>query len=160
VRFLGSSPLATLVRGALAGLAGTGAMTFHQELRSRAKGGGGSGGEPSWDEAPAPAVVAKRLLEGLFQRDVPPSRIPLLANAMHWVYGTAWGIAYALAAESGARMPGPAFGAAVWGMQYVQLVPMGLYELPWHYGLATLADDLGYHVTYGTATALAHRAVS
>jgi hypothetical protein len=147
-----------LTRGLLAGAAGTAAMTVHQTLRPR---GGDPGGEPSWDDAPAPAQVARRLIEGLFRVQVPARRILLLTNAAHWLYGTGWGLVYALAAD-GADEPlwaGPAFGTAVWAMSYVQLVPMGIYEPPWKYSAAVLADDLGYHLTFGTATALAHRAL-
>jgi hypothetical protein len=147
-----------LTRGILAGVAGTAAMTVHQRIRQ----GGSSGGEPSWDEAPAPAEVARRVIEGLFRVSVPAERIPLLTNAMHWLYGTGWGLVYALAAEDTEEelWVGPLFGLFVWAMSYVQLVPMGLYEPPWKYEPSELADDVGYHLTYGTATVLAHRVLA
>jgi hypothetical protein len=146
-----------LTKGLVAGLAGTAAMTVHQRIRQ----GAGSGGAPSWEEAPAPAEVARRAIEGLFRTKVPAERIPLLTNGMHWLYGTGWGLVYALLAERSDEEAwvGPAFGLFVWAMSYVQLVPMGLYELPWTYAPSELVDDVGYHLTYGTATALAHRAL-
>jgi hypothetical protein len=147
-----------LTKGILAGLGGTAAMTVHQRLRQ----GASSGGEPSWDDAPAPAEVARRLIEGLFQVKVPAERIPLLTNGMHWAYGTGWGVVYALLADQAEEQAwaGPAFGLLVWAMSYVELVPMGIYEPPWAYDPAQLADDVGYHLTYGTATALAHRVLA
>ena len=143
-----------LLRGSLAGLAGTAVMTLHQRLRQ----GPSDGGEPSWDEAPAPAQVARKAL-GLIGVSPSAERIPLLTNAMHWGYGTTWGAAYALLAREAEEEPwaGPAFGLLVWAMSYVQLVPLGIYEPPWTYEPLELADDVGYHLTYGTATALAHR---
>jgi hypothetical protein len=146
-----------LTKGILAGVAGTAAMTVHQRIRQ----GAGGSGEPSWDEAPAPAEVARRVIEGLFRVQVPAQRIPLLTNATHWLYGTGWGLVYALLAEAADEEAwvGPAFGLVVWAMSYVQLVPMGIYEPPWTYEPSELADDVGYHLTYGTATALVHRAL-
>jgi uncharacterized membrane protein YagU involved in acid resistance len=146
-----------LLKGVLSGLAGTAAMTVHQRLRQ----GPSSGGEPSWADAPAPAQVARKLL-GLVGVEPPAKTIPLLTNAMHWGYGTTWGVAYALLAERAQEeaWAGPAFGLLVWAMSYVELVPMGIYEPPWAYEAAELADDVGYHLTYGTATALAHRVLA
>lgn len=51
---------------------------------------------------------------------------------------------------------GPLFGAGVWASSYLQLVPMGLYEPPWRYSPTLLANDLGYHLTYGVAGASAY----
>src|SRR4051794_13626794 len=68
-----------LLRGMLAGLAGTAAMTLHQRLRQ----GRSKGGRPSWDDAPAPAQVARKGL-GLIGVSASAERIPLLTNAMHW----------------------------------------------------------------------------
>jgi hypothetical protein len=41
------------------------------------------------------------------------------------------------------------FGAGVWVMSYVQLVPMGLYQPPWEHPPRHLAMDLSYHLAYG-----------
>jgi hypothetical protein len=145
-----------VLRGVLAGIAGTAAMTLHQRLRQ----GPSSGSEPSWDEAPAPAQVARLALRRV-GIDPPAQRIPLLTNATHWLTGTSWGVAYALLAADADEeaWAGPAFGLLVWALSYVQLVPLGIYEPPWTYPPSVLADDVGYHLTYGTATSLAHRAL-
>ncbi|MGE0026334.1 MAG: hypothetical protein AB7O78_16105 [Thermoleophilia bacterium] len=161
------TPLGAVGRGLVAGALGTGAMTAAQLLRSRlheqAQDGGegaddGSAQAPGdpWEEAPAPAKVARRVLEGVFGRQVPAERIGLLTNAMHWGYGTAWGAVYGLLRGSGVvhgARGGLAFGAAVWGMSYVELVPMGLYEPPWEYPPGQLAPEAGYHLAYGLGTA-------
>lgn len=148
------TPLGALARGVLAGIAGTAAMTAYQELLA----GNGSDEEKSWEDAPAPAQVARRILKGVFRQDVSAERIPLLTNAMHWAYGIAWGGAYGLAQGTVRANPvlsGLAFGTGVWGMSYVQLVPMGLYEPPWEYPAKTLAKDLSYHLVYGLGVATA-----
>lgn len=150
--------LDALARGLLAGVAGTAAMTAYQELLA----GDGSDEEKSWEDAPAPAQVARRILKGVFGQDVSAERIPLLTNAMHWAYGIAWGGAYGLVQGTVRANPvlsGLVFGAGVWGMSYVQLVPMGLYEPPWEYPPRTLAKDLSYHLVYGLGVGAAFELV-
>ena len=141
-------------------------MTVHQELVSKLRGSGSNGSdEPHdpWESAPAPAIVARRILEGVFRRDVPAERIGLLTHATHWAYGSGWGAVFGLVAGNSESEPlklAAPFGAGVWAASYAQLVPMGLYEPPWTYAPKTLANDLGYHLTYGIGVAAAYAASS
>lgn len=163
------TPLGAVARGVLAGVAGTAAMTAWQELSARLQGDGKSdGGDSSaadrdpWESAPAPAKVAKRVLEGVFRKPVGPNRIELLTNVTHWGYGTAWGAVYGLVQGTVRANPvahGLTFGAGVWAMSYVQLVPTGLYEPPWKYPPKTLALDASYHLVYGLGVGIAHAAL-
>jgi hypothetical protein len=159
-----------ILEGLLAGAAGTAAMTAHQKLWQRLKpsdeeGDSEEGGAPSdfesdpWESAPAPAQAGKKVLEGLGSPPVSPRAIPLLAQVMHWSYGTMWGAAYGL--TRGARRPrhGPLFGVLVWAASYAQLVPLGVYDKPWRYPPGALAEELGYHLTYGTGVALTFSAL-
>ena len=139
-------------------------MTAWQEVSTKFQSSaedGGQGGQPEsrtqprpdpWEQASAPAQVGRKILEGVFDAEVPPERIGLLTNAMHWGYGLSWGALYGLIQET-ARGPalrdGLLFGAGVWAMSYVMLVPMGLYQPPWKYAPKELAMDLSYHVAYG-----------
>jgi hypothetical protein len=59
--------------------------------RYRRNGGGSSAkdwessaGVTSWEQAPAPAQVGKRLVEGLFGIELPRTRARLVNNVMHW----------------------------------------------------------------------------
>jgi hypothetical protein len=45
-----------------------------------------SAGVTRWEQAPAPAQVAKRLVEGLFSIELAPSRARLVNKVMHWGY--------------------------------------------------------------------------
>jgi hypothetical protein len=165
------TPLGALGRGVIAGLAGTAAMTVWQELLARLRSResrAGTGGQPTeetdpWQNAPAPAQVAKRLVEGLFQRSVGPEHIGLLTNVTHWAYGTAWGGAYGLVQGTlrvNALAHGLVFGTGVWVISYVELVPMGIYEPPWTYPARALAKDLSYHLVYGLGAAKAFEALA
>lgn len=160
----------SLLKGLIAGAAGTAAMTGHQEVRQRlarrgaqqeaenAKADDSERADP-WESAPAPAQVGKRVIEAVLGWRVPPQAIPALAQVMHWSYGTLWGGVYAVVRESSrrrARLLGPLFGVGVWALSYAQLVPLGIYEPPWTYPAGELADELGYHLTYGTTVALSY----
>jgi hypothetical protein len=164
-----STPLAALGRGLAAGISGTAVMTAAQVLPSKLASSGDADEQPQeeprdpWAEAPVPALVAKRVSEGVFHTEVPAERIGLLTNAMHWAYGTSWGAVYGLLHARASERPlrsGVAFGLFVWAMSYAQLVPMGLYEPPWQYSAKELAMDVGYHVAYGSGLGLGHRIVS
>jgi hypothetical protein len=160
------TPLGALGRGLVAGAAGTAAMTGAQALGARLRGGAeegdggadGNGGPPRdpWEHAPAPAKVGRRVIEGVFRRQVPPERIGLLTNVMHWGYGTMWGAVFGLVRGSGllrGAAGGAAFGAAVWAGSYAQLVPMGIYDPPWTYPPGVLAEEGAYHLAYGLGVA-------
>jgi len=122
-----------------------------------------SSGITSWEDAPAPAHVGKRLVEGLFQRELPPARAPLVNNVMHWGYGILNAAQYGIVAGS-LKEPriryGLPFGAAVWGSGYVILPAAKLYEPIWKYDAMTLANDLSAHLVYGLATATGLRFLS
>lgn len=161
------TPLGAVGRGLLAGVVGTGAMTAWQLLSAKLQ---ASGGEPPpsppgegrdpWEQASAPAKVAKRIGEGVFHQTIPASQIPFVTNAMHWAYGTGWASVYGLVAGTARHSKptdGAVFGTGVWVMSYVQLVPMGLYDPPWKYKPKDLAMDLSYHLVYGIGVAAAYR---
>jgi hypothetical protein len=85
-----------------------------------------------------------------------------LNNAMHVLYGGSWGKVFGLALGRGERAPGPAqglvFGAGVWGVSLAMLPALGLADAPWKQPPAALAQDLGFHLIYGAATAAAYEA--
>jgi hypothetical protein len=145
-----------------AGLVGTVAMTALQEVmahrrRARMPAGPMMPEADPWSHAPAPAQLAKRVMQEITGREIPPDRIPMYTNAMHWGYGISLGPAYGLARRwlrSRPALLGPAFGLGVWAWSYATLVPLGLYKWPWHYRAGAIAKDVSYHVLYGGGTAL------
>ncbi|HUA02935.1 MAG TPA: DUF1440 domain-containing protein [Solirubrobacteraceae bacterium] len=165
-----ATPLGAVVRGLVAGAVGTAALDTFQFARYRSGGGKSSPEEwelseglTSWDQAPAPAQVGKRLVEGLFQVEIPPSRVALVNNVTHWTFGILTGAGYGIAAGS-LRSPrigyGLPFGASVWAGGYVVLPAAKLYKPIWEYDLKTLANDLSGHLVYGLVTATAFRLLS
>jgi hypothetical protein len=164
------TPIGALTRGLVAGAAGTAAMDALLFSRYRRKGGEDgfqawefSSGVSSWEDAPAPAQVGKRLVEGLFGLELAPQRARLVNNITHWAYGMLGGAQYGLVAGSLARprvLHGLPFGASVWAAGYVVLPAAKLYKPIWEYDAATLANDLSAHLVYGLTTAGALRALS
>jgi len=168
-RRAGMTPLGAVARGLAAGALGTVAMDVSLFARYRRGGGDSrfgpwefSSGLSGWDEAPAPAQVGKRLVEGLFQRELPPARAKLVNNVTHWVYGILGGVQYGIVAGSlgSPRICyGLPFGASVWAASYAVLPAAKLYKPIWEYDLPTLAKDLGAHLVYGFTTATALRSL-
>jgi hypothetical protein len=154
--------LGPVLRGAVAGAIGTVAMDLLWYSRYRRGGGASPFSEweftrevRSWEDAPAPGQVGRKIIEAVSGDDVPVERAPALSNVMHWAYGVSWTVAYGVLARAlNPRRPlwhGPAFGAAVWSSDYVALPLAGVYKPIWKYDARTLYEDLSAHVVFGTA---------
>lgn len=155
------TPLGAVLRGAVAGAAGTVAMDAFWYARYRAGGGEQQplawefGGPSKWDSVAAPAQIGRRLYEAFLQRPLDARWARLTNNVMHWGYAVAWGSAFGVVAGSlprGRFRYGPMFGATVWASSYVTLPLAGLYKPIWQYGVGELAPDLTAHLIYGTVT--------
>jgi hypothetical protein len=143
--------------GLAAGVVGTAAMTAVQELLARLK-DDDAGGE----EEPAPAQAVRKAL-GVAGIEPPRSWTPFLAQGAHWLYGVGWGGVYGLLRRDdgagNAARAGLGLGTGVWAASYAQLVPLGIYEPPWRYSPAELAEDFSYHAVYGLGVAATYRAL-
>ena len=158
-----------VARGVLASAVGTLAMDLFLYRRYRREGGQSSfanwessAGLTSWDDAPAPALVSKRLIERALRRELPPTHVRALNNLTHWSYGMAAGAPYGLL---GAFRPtklryGVPFGAGVWAGGYAVLPALRVYRPIWEYDLETLLRDLRAHLVFGVATAGTYRALA
>jgi hypothetical protein len=163
------SPLGAVVRGAVAGAVGVVALDAANYAQYRAGGGTDdplkwefSEGLVSWEDAPAPAQVGKRLYEGLLQKDLPPSTARLVNTVTHWGYGITWGVVFGVLATSDRprRLRGPLFGTLVWLSGYVVLPLAKLYKPIWKYDAKTLVKDWSGHLAYGTTTSVAFTILS
>jgi hypothetical protein len=158
-----TTPFGAVVRGLAAAAVGTLALDLVGFARYKRGGGTSDFGRwefsadvETWEQAPAPAHVGKRLFEGLFQRELPDRRARLVNNITHWGYGLLNGVQYGLVAGS-LRAPrtwyGVPFGVTVWASGYAVLPAAMLYKPIWEYDRATLAKDLSGHLVYGLTTA-------
>ena len=141
-------PLSTaLARGAVAGLAGTVAMTMAQQLEMAA-----TGRAPS----SVPGQVAARLLGRREELDA-----ARLSTPAHWGFGVATGALRGALAEAGLRgMAGhAAFLALMWAGDAVLYKSVGVADWPWRWTGPDLARDLGFDAVYAAVTGLAYDAL-
>ncbi len=147
-----------VIRGALAGLVGTTAMTGAMFAIKKA---GMAPGEP------APKEIAENLEKkiGVYHQ-LPKPAFEASWAMLHFGYGTASGTAYALAQEGALEvgrplLVGPLFGVLLWVIGYCGWLPLlGLYPPPTRLPTRKVAAELvATHLIYGTATAVAHRAL-
>ena len=164
------SPIGAVSRGLIAGVVGTLAMDIWLYLNYRREGGKEPFGNwefssdvTNWADAPAPAQVGRRLIEGLFERKLPDEQAALVNNVTHWGFGVASAASYGVLAGS-LRRPraayGLIFGAGVWLAGYVVLPAAGLYKQIWEYDATTLSKDLLAHLVYGVGTATTFAALA
>lgn len=164
------SPLGAIAKGMAAGATGTLAMDFLWYRRYRRDGGEDSFSDwefsastKSFEDAGAPAQVGKRVVEGLFDVELPPEAAPLTNNVVHWATGIQWGALYGVAAgslSSAGTAMGLVLGPVAWGTSYAVLGLAKLYKPIWEYDHKTLAKDFGAHLVFGTVTAAAYRVLS
>lgn len=166
----GITPAGAIVKGAVAGLAGTLGMDLLWYRRYRRDGGDDgfpdwefSAGTTSYEQAGAPAQVGKRVVEGYLQRELPDESAKTMNNAMHLVTGIAWGTLHGIVAGSmgNTRVSyGLATGPAAWAASYAMLAAAGLYKPMWEYPHNVLWKDLSAHLVFGLGTAGAFRALT
>jgi hypothetical protein len=163
------TPLAAVLGGLAAGAVGTVCMDSVRYLRYRRAGGEQSPLEwefppvESWEKAPDPGQVVKRLIEGFTQRELPDRWAWLTSTVAHWAYGSSAAAGYGVVVGS-LRRPraiyGVPFGAGVWATSYAVLPAGGIYKPVWEYDAKTLADDLTAHLAYGAGTGVAFWMIS
>ncbi len=136
-----------VARGLLAGAIGTAAMTVSSTIEQKLRGREAS-------TAPADAAMKVLGIEG-FCDDAAKSRF---SNAVHWAYGTAWGVPRALLDAAGLDRGAAttAHGAALWGSEQVMLPALGVAPPLWEWGVAEIAIDALHHAVYTVATSVAY----
>lgn len=155
------TPLAAVAGGLLAGAVGTVCLDAVQYVRYRRKGGKDNpltwefAPVDSWEKAPDPGQVAKRVIEGFTGRELSDRWAWPISTVAHWTYGSSAAALYGIVVGSLRRphaLYGLPFGAAVWATGYIVLPEAGIYKPIWEYDAKTLASDLSGHLAYGTGT--------
>lgn len=160
-----------LAAGAVSGAAGTLAMDLVWYARYR-RGGGAQGfaewetaaGTTSYEGAPAPAQVGRKLSVAALGREPSPSSARAMTNVVHWATGVQWGVAYALA-PSALRRIGPLPGgvglaAVAFGASYVILPLLEVYKPIWEYDRTVIVQDATAHAVYGLTAAAVMSAIT
>jgi len=139
-----------LITGALAGLAGSFAMSQFHALLPKIE-------EPSPEKGEDSTVkAASAIAQDIFHCELTPRQKEIAGPAVHYAFGAAMGALYGTAVElaqpacTGWGMP---FGAAVWLGAHVITVPaLGLSEPVTESSPASEAAEFAAHLVYGTVT--------
>lgn len=141
----------TVGRGVVAGVAGTAAMTVSSTLEARAR------HRPA---STAPARAAQRVLG--IDEFASARAEERFSTAVHWSYGTGWGVARALLGAVGLA-PAPATAAhfaAMWGGSLVMLPTLGVAPPVTRWGRDEVAIDVFHHLVYALGTDLTYEMLS
>jgi hypothetical protein len=141
-----NSILKTVAKGVAAGVAGTAAMTVSSTIEQKLR-----GRPPS--TAPADAA-AKVLHIKEFPSDGAKNTF---SNAVHWGYGTAWGVNRALLSRFvSPRVASTAHLGALWASEQVMLPALAVAPPITVWGGKEIAIDAWHHLVYAAATTAAY----
>jgi len=166
------SPLAVVAKGAIAGLAGTAAITMamkrgpdllqqlglapSQSPAAEAQKIAESAGEPT-------EKLAEKVTTGVLDRPIEEETRRVAGQAVRWGYGAAWGALYGLL-QGSFRWPsllhGTTFGGVVGGVASTLVPAMRLTPPPTQQPMPANAMMMVYHLLYGWVTALTFRLLS
>lgn len=164
------TPLGALLRGIVAGLAGSAAQdVFFGVTRSITPGQPKDAFDPpeaqQLSEQPT-ETVARRLVEGLGARDsLAPDAKHVAGRAVHYGFGGGWGGLYGLVRESTSALgegpaSGAAFGAAVWLVSDNAVLPaFKLAGGPRRYPVKNHAYAIAAHLVYGVTVQAVYEAL-
>jgi hypothetical protein len=140
----------TLAKGVVAGLAGTAAMTISSTIEQRLR------------RRPASTAPADAAAKVLHIEHFPTERAKnRFSNAVHWIYGTSWGVSRAMLARAGLS-PATASGAhlgALWVSEQVMLPALEVAPPITMWGGKEVAIDAWHHLVYEGATSAAYEAL-
>lgn len=135
-----------MIKGTLAGLIGTAAMTTAQAVEMRV-----SGRPPST----VPGQVASKLL-GLKPRN--DEALARISTRMHWAHGASHGLVRAAIGRAGLHGPAAmsAHFALMWGSDVVLYKALAIAPWPWKWSREELAPDVLHKGLYVLATSVAY----
>ncbi len=168
------SPLETIIKGAMAGLVGTLAITVAMNHRSElmqllglsssqpAQKPQPPGGEPQVGQSPT-EKLADKISAGILEQPLEPGTLRVAGQAIHWGYGAMWGVLYGIL-ESSFHLPtivhGAIFGSAVGLVSATALPAMGLSGSAKEKPITLNTTQMVNHLIFGWFTALAFRLLS
>lgn len=144
---MGVGSLASSIgKGLFAGLVGTAAMTASSTLEMKLRGRAASS---------APANAAAKVLGVEPVDDAAKERF---STAVHWGYGTGWGMARGVLGAAGVGgVPAAALHfSALWGSEVVMLPTLGVAPAITEWGPEEIAIDIWHHVVYALSAGAAY----
>lgn len=168
--YQGSSPLAVVIKGAVAGLAGTAALTFAMQrgpqlMEEKLGVTPQMDATPEQREAPEDPTgeLAERVASGVLDTELDDETRATAGQALHWGYGAMWGAYYGVM-QSSLRWPfllhGSIFGMTVATVASTLVPAMGLAAPPTKQPATVSAMQTVNHLIYGWVVALVFRIIN
>jgi hypothetical protein len=166
------SPLAVVMKGAVAGLAGTAAITMAmkrtpqllQQLGLAPSQSPAAEAEKIAESAGQPTEkLAEKVTTGVLDRPIEEDARGVAGQVIHWGYGAVWGAFYGMV-QGSFRWPslvhGAVFGGLVGAVASTLVPAMRLTPPPTQQPMPANAMMMVYHLLYGWVTALTFQLLS
>lgn len=155
------SPLSAIIKGALAGAAGTAVMGAFMEKAPALLGSMGlevPEGPPGPTAPDTPnEAVAERLAKGVAKQPLAKKDKAIAGEAVHWSYGAAWGAFFGVM-QSTLRLPhlvhGTAFGVLVGIVADTVMPRLRLQNPPSRNPMEVNVMHMAAHLVFGWTTAI------
>jgi uncharacterized membrane protein YagU involved in acid resistance len=158
------SPLSYLIKGAIAGAAGTAVMSAFMERAPQLMERAGMEPPPSppppenaEEQSEPTAELAERVAAGVLDEPLDDEQKAVAGQAIHWAYGAAWGAYYAVIQGTFGfprLLHGTFFGALVAGVASTVVPRMGLVPRPQDQPMELNVMNVATHLVYGWVTAI------
>jgi hypothetical protein len=148
-------PLPWLVRGVVAGAAGTAVMTLAYEVERRVR----HARRPlDYDDSVVPGEIVASILN---LHDLTPQEDLELGEVLRWTYGSAFGLWHGMLRHV---MPEPyagiAFGTTLLGITFTAFPVLGKTPPPWKWPADVIATAVGTHVAYAVTVSVVDDALA
>jgi hypothetical protein len=147
-----NEPIAkTIGRGVIAGVIGTAAMTLSSTIEQKLR------------KRPASTAPADAAAKVLHINEFPSEQAKnAFSNAVHWGYGTAWGINRAMLSRAGLgpKAAASAHLGALWMSEQVMLPALEVAPPVTMWGSKEIAIDAWHHLVYAAATSTTYDALA
>jgi len=166
------TPLAVVAKGAIAGLAGTAAITMAmrrtpqllQQLGLQPSEPPAAEAQKIAESAGQPTEkLAEKVATGVLEKPIAEDTRQVAGQAVHWGYGAAWGALYGIVQGSirwPSLMHGTIFGGVVGAVASTLVPAMRLTPPPTQQPMPANAMMMVYHLLYGWVTAVTFRLLS
>lgn len=166
----GSSPLAVVIKGVVAGLAGTAVLTLAMQrgpqlMEEKFGVSPEMDATPEQREAPEDPTgeLVERVASGVLDTDLDEDTRATAGQALHWGYGAMWGAWYGVT-QSTLRWPallhGSVFGLTVATVASTLVPAMGLAAPPTRQPKSVSAMQMANHLLYGWVVAFVFRVIN
>ena len=159
------SPLAVALKGAVAGLAGTAALTAAMQGAALVLQQQGARPEetPARAAQESTAKLADKVAGGVLETDLEEGQRSVAGQSIHWLYGAGWGALYGIV-QASVRLPhlvgGTLLGGVVAGVASTLVPAMRLTPPPSQQPAGMKVSQAAFHLVYGWVVALVFRALS